>query len=85
MMIMHGKAVRRGVSKSLLVVDMPIGTYEKNPKLALKNAKKIIKETNCDAVKVEGGEPRRTGPSRTTSQDVPLKGQSAVGALGTPQ
>ena len=55
MMIMHGKAVRRGVSKSLLVVDMPIGTYEKNPKLALKNAKKIIKETNCDAVKVEGG------------------------------
>ena len=55
MMIMHGKAVRRGVSKSLLVVDMPIGTYEKNPKLALKNAKKIIKETNCDAVKIEGG------------------------------
>ena len=43
MMIMHGKAVRRGVSKSLLVVDMPIGTYEKNPKLALKNAKKLIK------------------------------------------
>jgi 3-methyl-2-oxobutanoate hydroxymethyltransferase len=40
MMIMHGKAVRRGVNKSLLVVDMPIGTYEKNSKLALKNAKK---------------------------------------------
>ncbi|NCV22904.1 MAG: 3-methyl-2-oxobutanoate hydroxymethyltransferase, partial [Chloroflexi bacterium] len=55
MMIMHGKAVRRGVSKSLLVVDMPIGTYESNPKIALKNAKKIIKETKCDAVKVEGG------------------------------
>ena len=55
MMIMHGKAVRRGVTKSLLVVDMPIGTYESNPKIALKNAKKIIKETRCDAVKVEGG------------------------------
>ena len=55
MMIMHGKAVRRGVTKSLLVVDMPIGTYESNPKIALKNAKKIIKETKCDAVKVEGG------------------------------
>jgi 3-methyl-2-oxobutanoate hydroxymethyltransferase len=37
------------------VVDMPIGTYEKTPKIALKNATKILKETNCDAVKVEGG------------------------------
>ena len=55
MMIMHGKAVRRGVNKSLLVVDMPIGTYEKEPKIALRNAKRIMKETNCDAVKVEGG------------------------------
>ena len=55
MMIMHGKAVSRGVSKSLLVIDMPIGTYEKNPKIALMNAKKIMEETNCDAVKVEGG------------------------------
>jgi 3-methyl-2-oxobutanoate hydroxymethyltransferase len=55
MMIMHGKAVRRGIKNSLLVVDMPIGTYEKNSKIALRNAKKIIKETNCDAVKVEGG------------------------------
>jgi len=55
MMIMHGKAVRRGTTKSLLVVDMPIGTYENNPKIALRNARKIIKGTNCDAVKVEGG------------------------------
>lgn len=53
-MIMHGKAVRRGIKNSLLVVDMPIGTYEKNSKIALRNAKKIMKETNCDAVKVEG-------------------------------
>jgi 3-methyl-2-oxobutanoate hydroxymethyltransferase len=55
MMIMHGKAVRRGIENSLLVVDMPIGTYEKNPKMALRNARKIMKETLCDAVKVEGG------------------------------
>ncbi len=55
MMIMHGKAARRGIKNSLLVVDMPIGTYEKNSKIALRNAKKIMKETNCDAVKVEGG------------------------------
>ncbi len=55
MMIMHAKAVRRGIKKSLLVVDMPIGTYEKNSKIALINARQIMKETNCDAVKVEGG------------------------------
>ena len=53
-MINHSKSVRYGVNKSLMVVDMPYGTYN-NPKLALKNAKKIIKDTKCDAVKLEGG------------------------------
>ena len=53
-MISHSKSVRKGVKKSLLVVDMPFKTYNTNS-LALKNAKKIIKETKCDAVKLEGG------------------------------
>ena len=53
-MINHSKSVRLGVKKSLLVVDMPYKTYGTKI-LALKNAKKIIKETKCDAVKVEGG------------------------------
>ena len=53
-MIKHSKSVRQGVKKSLMVVDMPYNTYStKNS--ALKNAKKIIKETKCDAVKLEGG------------------------------
>ena len=53
-MINHSKSVRLGVKKSLMVVDMPFKTYvTKN--LALKNAKKIIKETKCDAIKLEGG------------------------------
>ena len=43
MMINHGKAVRKGIKKSLMVVDMPKGAYEKSPSLALKNAKKIKK------------------------------------------
>ena len=50
--IQHGISVRKGVKKSLLVVDMPKGTY-KNPSEAKENAKKIIKRTNCDAVKIE--------------------------------
>ena len=55
MMINHGKAVRRGIKKSLMIVDMPKGTYEKSSLLALKNAKKIRKLTRCDALKLEGG------------------------------
>jgi 3-methyl-2-oxobutanoate hydroxymethyltransferase len=54
-MIKHSKSVRMGVKKSLMVVDMPHNTY-RNPKEALKNAKKIISETKSDAVKLEGGE-----------------------------
>ena len=55
MMIGHGKAVRKGIKKSIMVVDMPKGTYEKSSLLALKNAKKIRKLTRCDALKLEGG------------------------------
>ena len=54
MMIEHSKSVRMGVIKSLMVVDMPYNTY-RNTKEALKNAKKIIAKTKCDAVKIEGG------------------------------
>ncbi|MDC3307917.1 3-methyl-2-oxobutanoate hydroxymethyltransferase [Candidatus Pelagibacter sp.] len=54
MMIEHSKSVRMGVKKSLMVVDMPHNTY-RNPKEALRNAKKIISKTKCDAVKLEGG------------------------------
>ena len=53
-MIDHSRSVRTGVKKSLMVVDMPYNSY-KTKSLALKNAKKIIKETKCDAVKLEGG------------------------------
>ncbi len=53
-MINHSKSVRLGVNKSLMVFDMPYNTY-RNPKEALKNAKLVIKETKCDAVKLEGG------------------------------
>ena len=54
MIIEHSKSVRLGVKKSLMVVDMPFNTY-RNKNEALKNAKKIIKHTKADAVKLEGG------------------------------
>ena len=53
-MINHSKSVRFGVKKSLMVVDMPYNTYRNN-KEALRNAKLVMKKTNCDAVKLEGG------------------------------
>jgi 3-methyl-2-oxobutanoate hydroxymethyltransferase len=53
-MIEHSKSVRMGIKKSLMVVDMPYNTY-RNSKEALKNAKKIMSKTKCDAVKLEGG------------------------------
>ena len=53
-MIDHAKSVRLGVKKSLMVVDMPFNTYKSNLS-AYKNAKRVIKETKCDAIKLEGG------------------------------
>ena len=53
-MIEHSKSVRMGIKKSLMVVDMPHNTY-RNSKEALKNAKRIILKTKCDAIKLEGG------------------------------
>jgi len=55
LMIMHGKAVVRGTKKALIVVDMPFGSYEESPNMAFRNAAKIMKETGCGAVKLEGG------------------------------
>ncbi len=55
MMILQGHAVMRGSSKSLVVVDMPFGSYEESPAHAFRNAARILKETHCGAVKLEGG------------------------------
>ena len=54
MMIKHSISVRQGIENSLMVVDMPYNTYN-NTSQALKNCKKVMKLTKCDAVKIEGG------------------------------
>ena len=53
MMINHGKAVKKACENALIVVDLPINTYENSPAQALKNAQKVITETGCDAIKIE--------------------------------
>ena len=54
-MIMHGRAVVRGTKCALVVVDMPFGSYEEGPEAAFRSAVRIMKETDCGAVKLEGG------------------------------
>lgn len=55
LMIMHARAVMRGATRALVVVDMPFGSYEESPSQAFHNAARVIKETQCGAVKIEGG------------------------------
>ena len=55
LMIMHGRAVTRGAKHALVVVDMPFGTYEESPAQAFRNAARVMKETECGAIKLEGG------------------------------
>ena len=55
MMILHGQAVARGVTQACMVVDMPFGSYEEGREQAFRNAARLMTETGCQAVKLEGG------------------------------
>ncbi|MBE9637731.1 3-methyl-2-oxobutanoate hydroxymethyltransferase [Salipiger mangrovisoli] len=55
MMILHGQAVKRGLDKAMMVVDMPFGSYEESPQQAFRNAARLMAETGAAAVKLEGG------------------------------
>ena len=55
MMILHGQAVARGLSRALMVIDMPFGSYEESPAEAFRNAARLMAETGAGAVKLEGG------------------------------
>ena len=54
-MIYHGKSVMNGVEKAMVVVDMPFGSYHASPAEAVTNAVKIMRETEADCLKLEGG------------------------------
>ncbi|HVZ00273.1 MAG TPA: 3-methyl-2-oxobutanoate hydroxymethyltransferase, partial [Dongiaceae bacterium] len=77
MMCQHGAAVVRGSTRALVVVDMPFGSYQESPAQAFRNAARIIKETGCQAVKLEGG--RAMAP---TVQFLVERGIPVVGHIG---
>ena len=72
-MIDHSKSVRLGVKKSLMVVDMPFNTYRSNLS-AYNNAKRVIKETKCDAIKLEGGKKIITQIKYLIKKKIPVMG-----------
>ena len=76
-MIEHSKSVRMGVKKSLMVVDMPHNTY-RNTREALRNAKKIISRTKCDAVKLEGGKKICKIVKTLIKNNIPVMGHLGV-------
>ena len=55
MMVLHGRAVVRGLTRAMAVVDMPFGSYEESPAQAYRNAARLMVETGAPAVKLEGG------------------------------
>jgi len=72
MMIMHGQAVRRGVERALMIVDMPFGSYEEGPQQAFRSAARVMAETGCGAVKLEGGKSMMETIRFLTSRGIPV-------------
>lgn len=80
-MIYHAQSVMRAVKNPLVVVDMPFGTYQGNSKMAVSNAIRIMKESEADAVKVEGGSEVLESVERILSAGIPVMGHLGL----TPQ
>jgi len=80
-MIYHAKAVTKAVKQAFVVIDMPFGSYQVNEDLALSNAIKLIKETNAQAVKLEGGVEIANTILKIVSAGIPVMGHLGL----TPQ
>lgn len=80
-MIYHASSVVRGVNRALVVVDLPFGTYQSDPKEALRSAIRIMKESGGHAVKLEGGSEIKDSIKRILAAGVPVMGHLGL----TPQ
>ena len=81
LMIMHGAAVVRGSRHALVIVDMPFGSYEESPSIAFRNAARVMKETGCGAIKLEGGRRMSETVAFLTQRGIPIMGHVGL----TPQ
>jgi 3-methyl-2-oxobutanoate hydroxymethyltransferase len=73
-MIYHGKAVMNGVKRAMVVIDMPFGSYQGNPREAVANAVRIMKETGADCLKLEGGKEILESVKLILSTGIPIMG-----------
>jgi 3-methyl-2-oxobutanoate hydroxymethyltransferase len=81
MMILQGRAVMRGSKEALVVVDMPFGSYEASKEQAFHSAARVLKETHCGAVKMEGGVRMAETIEFLTTRGIPVMGHIGL----TPQ
>lgn len=81
MMILHGKAVARGLNRALMVVDMPFSSYEEGPEQAFRNAARLMAETGAGAVKLEGGQHMAATIRFLVDRGIPVMGHVGL----TPQ
>ncbi|WP_126172682.1 3-methyl-2-oxobutanoate hydroxymethyltransferase [Altericroceibacterium xinjiangense] len=87
MMALHGAAVVRGSYHSVVVIDMPFGSYEASPEAAFESAARLLKETGAAAVKLEGGEAMAETVDFLVRRGIPVMGHvgltpQAVNVLG---
>jgi len=87
MMILQGKAVMRGSKHALVVVDMPFGSYEASKETAFNAAVRVMKETGCGAIKLEGGQRMAETISFLTERGIPVMAHvgltpQSINALG---
>jgi 3-methyl-2-oxobutanoate hydroxymethyltransferase len=88
MMILQGHAVMRGSKRALVVIDMPFGSYEASKEQAFASASRVLKETGCGAIKIEGGRRLAETISFLAERGVPVMGHvgltpQAINTLGS--
>ena len=72
MMCLHGRAVTRGLSRAMAVIDMPFGSYEQSPEVAFVNASRLMAETGAPAVQLEGGRVMAATIAFLTARGIPV-------------
>src|SRR6202161_2416936 len=85
MMILQGRAVMRGSQHALVVVDMPFGSYEASKEQAFHSAARILKETGCGAIKVEGGRRMAETIAFLVERGIPVMGHIGLTAASIKQ
>jgi 3-methyl-2-oxobutanoate hydroxymethyltransferase len=88
MMILQGLAVMRGSKRALVVVDMPFGSYEASKEQAFMSAARVMKETGCGAIKVEGGRRMANAIAFLVERGIPVMGHigltpQSINAIGS--